>query len=671
LVIKPKKSMTSFDVASVVAELEAVMGSRIANIYSVPGGFLFKLKQGVKSIIAVPGTRLHLTSYDVADKGFPPPLVMGLRKYLRGAKLRGVKQLGFDRIVVMELEAGGDIYKVYVEVLPRGVLVLADNNDTVIHVSETRRMKDRVLRRGVQYQPPPGHTVPPHELTIDTLLKLSESKGEAVRVLVRGLGYPGEVVEEALIRAGLDPLVEASRIRDRAEQLLHAIREIYGESLSGKGYILYSGQEAVTAVPFKPDGLAGRYSYTIVAFESFSEALDVYFVRELKSNEEKELASQVEAERRKLLASIEQARRSIEELKEKAKRTQEIMELIGENIAVLYEALECARRVHKEAGWDYVAGNCPSVIDVKPSEGKIIVSLSGALLPIDIRKDPSHLLVELSKKKGEIEAKIRRGEEALKDLEARLAELDQRVRDLTARARALVRRREWYERYHWLVTSHGFLAIGGRDASQNESVVKKYLTDKRIFMHADVHGAPIVVVFAEGITPPETDLREAALLTAAYSKAWKSGISSVDVYWVWGSQVSKSAPAGEYLAKGAFMVYGRRNYIRGVELKLALGVGVDGDAPVIIVGPPELVKRRAVVYAVLVPGDEDPSRLAKRLRRLMAVRAGEEHRPLIEALKVEDFRLRVPGRARVIHIGRGEASEPPRPVRQLPGETEG
>jgi hypothetical protein len=190
-------------------------------------------------------------------------------------------------------------------------------------------------------------------------------------------------------------------------------------------------------------------------------------------------------------------------------------------------------------------------------------------------------------------------------------------------------------------------------------------------MHADIHGAPAVVFFAEGSQPPERDLREAAVIAAAYSKAWKAGIGSIDVYWVWGSQVSKSAPAGEYLAKGAFMVYGKRNYIRAVELRLALGIAIDEEgAPVVIVGPPELVKRRRVVYTVLVPGDEDPSRLAKRLRRILASKAGDEYRPLIEAVGVEDLRLRIPGRSRVIHVGRGDSAEQPRPPKRVSSEAD-
>jgi len=672
LPLKRKRSMTSFDVASVVQEIGGLAGSRVSNIYGLPGGgFLFKL-QGGRRIIAVPGERVHITSYDIGEKGFPPPLVMGLRKHLRGARLRKVEQLGFDRIVVMHFENNGSMFRLVVEVLPRGVLALLSHEGAVLQASEFREMRDRVIRRGAVYEPPPGRLKSPLELGEDELRGLVEgSEGEAVRVLVRNLGYPGEVVEEALLRIGLDPLASVKEVAGSAAQLLDQLRRIYEEALTGRGSVLYSGEAPLTVVTFEPRGLVERYGYTVRRFPSASEAFDAYFVAGLKQIEEYEHASRVSAEKERLLHSIERAKKNLEELKEKLARIDRYIELVGENIGALYEAYECARRVKERSGWEYIAGNCPGVVDVQPREGKIAVSIGGVIVPMSIRLPPDRLLVELSRKRGELEAKISRGRKALEELEAKLRGLEESARRLTLRGRALVRKKEWYEKYHWLVTSNGFLAIGGRDASQNESVVKRYLNDKRIFMHADVHGAPIVVVFAEGATPPERDMREAALLTAAYSKAWKMGLSSVDVYWVWGSQVSKSPPAGEYLAKGAFMVYGRRNYIRGVELRIAIGAGIEEEYPVVIVGPEDLVRRRSASYAVLVPGDEDPSRLAKRLRRLLASKAGTEHKPIIESLRVEDILPRIPGKSRVIHVGRGDAAEPPRPLKHLHGEKAG
>jgi predicted ribosome quality control (RQC) complex YloA/Tae2 family protein len=677
--IKQKKSMTSFDIVAVVNELNTRLRNvRLNNIYAYGKGLMLRFKGGGVDarVVAVPGERVHLSRYDITEKSMPPPFIMGLRKYLRGLVLDSVHQLDFDRIVEFVFKKGDQVYRLIVEVLPRGIIALLNRDGVIVQVNTVMKLKDREIKRGVQYQPPPSSSVSPEELSKERVLSglaVAEKDKEcnAVRFLVRLLGYPGEVVEEALLRVGLSPEAGCGEVAKVADDLVESFREIYTESLGSRGYIVYDDNAPLTIVPFKPRMLVEHYGFRIEEFGSFSDAADEYFVEILKAVEEEKKASHVEAERAKLLSSLEKAKKSLEELKAKMEKAEKKAQLIAENISLLYEALECARRYRETAGWEYIPGNCPGVVDVRPSEGKILVNIDGVIVDIDIRSDPSQLVVDLYKRVGEIRAKVERGRKAVEELERKLRELDELQKSIRVEARAKIRRKEWYERYHWLVTSNGFLAIGGRDADQNESMVKRYLNPRRIFMHADIHGAPVVVVFAEGHEPPETDLREAALLTAAYSKAWKSGIGSVDVYWVWGNQVSKSPPPGEYISKGAFMVYGKRNYIRGVELRLALGVGKEDDYPVVIIGPEHLVKRRSLVYAVLIPGDEDPSLLAKSLKKRFYKNASDEHRELISALSVEDIRERIPGRSRLLSIAKGDALEPARPIKYIFQEENG
>lgn len=669
--IKRKRSMTSFDIAAVVQELKQLQGLKLNNIYYVGDVILLRFKGPGRDVrvAIVSGERIHLTSFDISDKGMPPPFIMGFRKYIRGASLVEIQQRGFDRIVEMVFESSGHKYKFIAEILPRGVAVLVNEDGRILQLDEQRVMKDRVVKRGANYVPPPGSSLHPLELSVEHVAGVVEGEGEAARTLSRALGYPGEVVEEALARLRVNPSDSVTALRGREEELVETLRAIYKESLEPGAYILYDEDGSpVTVVPFEPRGLVERYGLKVAAKQSLSEALDQYFVEELRRLEADTATREIEAERRKLLASLEKAKQNLRELEEKLQAIEKRAQLLAERMAEVYEALECARRLRETAGWEHIPGTCPRVVDVQPARGVIVLQLGDELVDVDIRSDPSRVVVDLYRRVGEIRAKIERGRRAVEEVEQKLAELEKKAVMRAKRARAVVRRREWYERYHWLITSSGLLAIGGRDASQNESVVKRYLTDKRIFMHADVHGAPAVVLFAEGREPSEKDLQEAALLTAAYSKAWKAGVGSVDVYWVWGNQVSKSPPPGEYLARGAFMVYGKRNYIRNVELRLAVGVGAEDEAPVIIMGPVELVRRRSIVYAILVPGDEDPTKLAQRMKKLFADKAVEEYRPIIEALRHDEIRERLPGRSRIVYIGRGEAIEPPRPLRGLRGE---
>lgn len=38
-----------------------------------------------------------------------------------------------------------------------------------------------------------------------------------------------------------------------------------------------------------------------------------------------------------------------------------------------------------------------------------------------------------------------------------------------------LRKPHWFERFHWFITSENYLCISGRDAQQNELIVKRYM----------------------------------------------------------------------------------------------------------------------------------------------------------------------------------------------------
>ncbi len=665
---KRKTSMTAFDVAAVARELSGLRGSRLVNVYEVFENTYLLRFRGARDarVVAEPGRRVHETSYDVSGKQQPPPFVMALRKHLRGERLEDVRQLRFDRILELRFSNGN---RLVVEVLPRGVLLLTDERGVILQASEWREMKDRVIKRGVQYQLPPPASIHPEELTLDAVKeRLVGAKGEAVRVLSRRLGYPGEVVEEILHRVGVEKTTPIERLDDSTlGAIVEEVKRLYRESLEGRGYIVYDENGLVlTVVPFRPTMYEGRYRVT----DSFSKALDEYFVELEKARAVEEAVGRLQEERGRLEAMIRKTEELVREYAEKKEKLERLAMLVAENAQLIDAAVECARRMRERGGWEYIPGNCPGVVDVEPQRGVIRVSIGGHVVDVDIHMDSSRLISELYRRVGELEKKRVRAQKALEELKRKLESLEVEIREEARRARARVRRREWYEKYHWLFTSHWFLAIGGRDASQNESVVKRYLSDNDIFMHADIRGAPAVVVMVRGRRPPDEDIREAAVITACYSRAWKEGLGAVDVYWVWGRQVSKAAPPGEYLTKGAFMVYGERNYIRGVELRLAVGIAEEDEQPVVIVGPRELVRRRSLAYVLLAPGDEEPSRLAKRIIRLWAQKLGDKEY-LAKSLDVNEVLRRLPGPSRILEVARGEAREPPRPRgREAGGEEE-
>jgi predicted ribosome quality control (RQC) complex YloA/Tae2 family protein len=144
------------------------------------------------------------------------------------------------------------------------------------------------------------------------------------------------------------------------------------------------------------------------------------------------------------------------------------------------------------------------------------------------------------------------------------------------------RRTYWFEKFAWFITSDNYLVVAGRDAQQNEQLVKRYLRPGDAYLHAEVHGAATCILRAkrqrrqkDGKTQvmPLSDqaLREAGHFTICRSAAWTSKMVT-SAYWVESHQVSKTAPTGEYLTVGSFMIRGRKNFLPPSTLEMGLGV---------------------------------------------------------------------------------------------------
>jgi len=61
------------------------------------------------------------------------------------------------------------------------------------------------------------------------------------------------------------------------------------------------------------------------------------------------------------------------------------------------------------------------------------------------------------------------------------------------------------------------------------------------------------------------------------------------------------------------MVTGKRNYVKGVELRLAVGVRLDQDSVQVIGGPPDAIRKQATAYVEIVPGEAARHVLAKQI----------------------------------------------------------
>lgn len=130
----------------------------------------------------------------------------------------------------------------------------------------------------------------------------------------------------------------------------------------------------------------------------------------------------------------------------------------------------------------------------------------------------------------------------------------------------------WFEKFNWFISSEGFIVISGRDMQQNEQLYKRYLAKGDAYIHADIHGASTCIVKNPTGQPiPPRTLTEAGALSVCHSAAWKNRIVT-SAWWVEENQVSKTAPTGEYLSTGSFMIRGKKNFLPPANLVMGFGI---------------------------------------------------------------------------------------------------
>eukprot|EP01034_Spumella_vulgaris_P026390 gene26390-32964_t len=148
------------------------------------------------------------------------------------------------------------------------------------------------------------------------------------------------------------------------------------------------------------------------------------------------------------------------------------------------------------------------------------------------------------------------------------------------------RKVHWFEKFNWFLTSEGYLVLSGRDAQQNELLFKRYLRQGDVYVHADLSGASSCIVRAKAPvvgaadttdSPSKTPsisplaIQEAGIMAVCRSLAWTAKVMT-SAWWVWASQVSKTAPSGEYLTTGSFMIYGKKNFLPPMALEMGFGL---------------------------------------------------------------------------------------------------
>lgn len=246
-------------------------------------------------------------------------------------------------------------------------------------------------------------------------------------------------------------------------------------------------------------------------------------------------------------------------------------------------------------------------------------------ISLDIRKsieeNAASYFEKAKKEKKKLEGTRKIIKEYTEKLNSLIEEAEQADKKSVLGGKKTPLRKEWYEKFRWFFSSDNYLVIGGRDATTNELVIKKHAEPEDLVFHTEMPGSPFVVVknknqgYKDSLDIPESTLQEAAVFTAIFSKAWKQGLAGMKVFCVKPNQLSKTPRSGEFIARGAFMIYGEKKFYNAA---MSCAVGIYNDKP--MVGPLSAVKKHCKEYVELVQSGESgekPSDVAKAINKLL------------------------------------------------------
>ncbi|MEM1882532.1 MAG: NFACT family protein, partial [Sulfolobales archaeon] len=276
--LKLKSAMTSVDIAVTIKELKSLENCVVRSVLMPTRDTMF-LELGcgndVKHLVAESGRRIHLAKTIFTSESVRT--VKPFKRILEGSRVVEIGQLDLERVVLIRFRKGQRLYSMYVELLPRGIIALVDEDKKIVAINRKLSARDRVVSIGRDYVPPPRlYSI--IELNPQELSKLTEGfDGTVAQLLVRTLGLPPEIVNEVLseeersLRLHQVDISKLSAAVDKVRRFIEGVLE------NPKPCAILVSDAFVGFYPFIPSRLPD--SAKVIEFASMNELLEEYFKR--------------------------------------------------------------------------------------------------------------------------------------------------------------------------------------------------------------------------------------------------------------------------------------------------------------------------------------------------------------------------------------------------------
>lgn len=485
--------------------------------------------------------RIHFTSYPIDNPAVPPMFCMLLRKHLTGALITGIRQLGLDRVLFIDLSAVNEIgdkvgLTLCIEIMGKcSNLILTDENGKII---DSAKRVDFTTSSVRQILPSMQYTLPPsqnklniEENSVKTLVDaISSLRGKYLSSAVMGVleGVSPVVAREIAYRCTGDDLAVESLTQTqllKLEELLDSIKSSLSKSPTV--YMLLTKEGKPKDLSFTDIRQYGDMML-VREYESVSELLDDFYYERDRINRINHRGHELI----KLVGNLlERSVRKVNLRREELKRCEEKdkLKLYGELITANIHLLEKGALFYE----------VPNYYDEMKT---VRIPCNPALSPMqnankyykDYRKAQTAQVM--------LEKLIVDGENEISYLESVLDSLSRAATDSElssirqelvmggyAKNKTAKKQRPPKELAPIeFCSTDGYRIFVGRNNIQNDKLSMKTANNNDMWLHAHAFPGSHVIIENKGGEVSDLSIEQAAAIAALYSKASETSLAEVD-----------------------------------------------------------------------------------------------------------------------------------------------
>lgn len=648
-----------------------VQGYYVSDVTPVTrDSFLFKLHHSTKPdimlMISSKGIWVTKLKFKPLEQNYLGEIV---KSHLERSKIDSIHQPGSERIVIFNFKHPVRGLRILVvELFADGNIVLCDEKSNILAILKPIEAKHRTLRVGTVYEFPPTRGIDVLTISMDDFVNMSnnvESSGlQVVKWVGRVTSLPRKFVEEIVRRSNVQTETVKNLTLDEISRIYYNTRSLVEEiSTSSKHSPILIEDEDGNPRDVLPIATGATATARTRKVTDYTEAVDQVLSYQIINLGQRLKTTNIESRLSALLHDISEQDRAKEQVIVKAHT---IRKVARELMSIPYEGQDI------EPYEPFTKLIQEKLVNVFNYKGTRYLEVAGE--DIEFQRNPARMSSMLFQRAKDLERGLSSIDEARSRLVVQIDKLRRQVNSIESKGPAVryVRNKEWYERYRWFITSDGLLAIGGRDASSNSAIIRKHLGEQDLVFHAEIHGSPFFILKnGHSLDNVGRSLLEVGQATVSFSRAWKDGLYGSDAYWVTPAQVKKGAPTGQFLPKGSFVIEGKRNYVKGLEIQLAIGIIKQKEDFFLCCGPLQAIKASSLMYAGLLPGGHDPINAAKKVRNeYVSVLAGSTKQielsllHFVKNMSLDDYIRALPtGQSRItnlVHEGLDKSIDSPK-----------